>query len=226
MEVRLFGEAAAMVAKPQRRFGLCDYQSWSPSAVVESAFDIDVRRWQRRGLLVPGMTFLCHWAVWLAFSYRIAWLTGQVESDDRVRLTYRVRMPRKRWQNLDQEVSLVWDSCRYGGRRPWFLCPHCGQSVAVLYLGGRSISFCCRQCAGLKYRSQDGGTRLRLMRKAEKIRSRLGGSPSVWIPFPDKPRTMRWSRYLRLRETAERAEEEWLRRSAYLFRALGSDEAL
>ncbi len=219
MEIRLLGEAV-MVANPRRISGLCDYQNWSPSSLIESAFDIDVRRWQRRGFLVPGTIFLCHWLVGLACSNRLAWLTARVECDDRVRLIYRVRMPPKRWQKVEQEVSLVWDSCRYGGRRPWFLCPQFGQSGAVLYLGGRSISFCCRRCAGLKYGSQYGGARLRFLRKAERIRRRLGGSSSLDAPFPDKPRTMRWVRYLRLREAAQRAEEEWLRRSAYLFRGL------
>jgi len=201
-----------MAQDAQRRMpGLCDYyRSCSTYSLVERAFDIDVRRWSRRGLLVLGTTFLCHW---LTEEDRTATLKVRVESDDQVRLIYRVRMPRRRWQQLERTVSIVWDSCRYGGRRPWLICPNCGQSMAVLYLGGASpIAFCCRQCAGLKYTSQHGGARLRSMRKAQKIRRQLGGSELLLEPFPDKPQAMRLRRYLRLRETAERIEEEWFRR--------------
>ena len=58
--------------------------------------------------------------------------------------------------------------------------------MAVLYLGGASaLSFSCRRCAKLKYDSQRSGLRLRLMRKAQKLRRQLGGSGSLWKPFPD-----------------------------------------
>src|SRR6266851_768463 len=136
MRPYLWGEAT-MAQDAQRRMpGLCDYyRSCSTYSLVERAFDIDVRRWSRRGLLVLGTTFLCHW---LTEEDRTATLKVRVESDDQVRLIYRVRMPRKRWQQLERTVSIVWDSCRYGGRRPWLICPNCGQSMAVLYLGGAS----------------------------------------------------------------------------------------
>jgi hypothetical protein len=203
--------------------GLCDYQNCANSSAVEHAFDIDVRRWRRGGLLIPGTTFLCHW---LTDKRKAASLKVRVESEGQVRLIYRVRMPRKRWQQLERTISIVWDSCRYGGRRPWLTCPNCGQSMAVLYLGGSSpFSFSCRRCAGLKYLSQCGGSRLSLMRKAEKIRRQLGGSGSLDDPFPDKPRYMQWKRYLRTREIGVQTEEEWLRRSAYLFRLIEREAA-
>src|SRR5258707_8196369 len=43
-------------------------------------------------------------------------------------------------------VALEWTACRYGGRRPWFLCPACRLRCAVLYLRGRTA---CRTCHGL-----------------------------------------------------------------------------
>ncbi len=93
-----------MAQDAQRRMpGLCDYyRSCSTYSLVERAFDIDVRRWSRRGLLVLGTTFLCHW---LTEEDRTATLKVRVESDDQVRLIYRVRMPRKRWQQLERTVS-------------------------------------------------------------------------------------------------------------------------
>jgi hypothetical protein len=216
MPIYLLGEAAMAEPALGRMPGLCDYRNSGTTFLIEHAFDVDVRRWYRKGLIVSGTTFLCHW---LISDSKTASLKVKVESDDRVRLIYRVRMPGKRWRQLERPVSMVWDSCRFGGRRPWFICPICGRSMAVLYLGGASpVDFCCRVCARLKYTSQRGGPRLRSTRKLEKIRRQLGGSGSLDEPFPDKPRTMQWKRYLRIWETAVQVEEELLRRSAFLFR--------
>jgi hypothetical protein len=108
----------------------------------------------------------------------------RVLSADEVGLIYRVRMPGSRWQQMDQRVRIVWQPCRYGGQRPWLLCPACVGKVAVLYLGGASaFSFSCRRCAKLKYDSQRSGPRLRLMRKAQKLRRQLGGSGSLRFPL-------------------------------------------
>src|ERR1700686_4781698 len=117
---------------------------------VECAFDIDVRRWQRRGLLIPGTTFLAFWRTYgagTASDGRSASLKVRVVSADEVGLIYRVRMPgRPRWQEMDQRVRIVRHPCRYGGQRPWLLCPACVRRVAVLYLGGASaFSFSCRR---------------------------------------------------------------------------------
>jgi hypothetical protein len=58
------------------------------------------------------------------------------------------------------------------------------------------------------------------MRKAEKIRQQLGGSGSLQESFPDKPPTMQWRRYERLKAMAIKAEQEWWRRSEFLTRSL------
>ena len=42
--------------------------------------------------------------------------------------------------------------------------------------------------------------------KAQKIRTRLGGSVNLFEPFPEKPKRMHWRTYLRLRARAEAAE--------------------
>jgi len=64
------------------------------------------------------------------------------------------------------------------------------------------------------------GTRLRLMRKAQKIRRQLGGSGSLQESFPDRPRAMHEKRYQRMKQLALTAEEEWRRRSEYLLAGL------
>ena len=220
MATYLIGEETiTAIAGPQARMpGLYDYRDNPFTLIlVECAFDLDVRRWQRRGLLIPGTTFLAFWRTYgagTASDGRSASLKVRVVSADEVGLIYRVRMPgRPRWQEMDQRVRIVRHPCRYGGQRPWLLCPACVRRVAVLYLGGASaFSFSCRRCAKLKYDSQRSGTRLRLMRKAQKLRRQLGGSGSLYKPFPEKPRTMQWKRYERVKEMARKTEEEWASR--------------
>ena len=56
----------------------------------------------------------------------------------------------------------------------------------------------CRLCRRLAYDSQhDSGFR-RLVRGGRAIRVKLGGSPSLADPFPDKPQGMHRSTYRRL----------------------------
>jgi hypothetical protein len=202
--------------------GLCDYRDRVATFnLVEYTFDIDVRRWQRREFLTPNTTFLI---LWRTDEGKCCSLRVRVISEDQVRLIYSVRMPGKRWQRKEQPVSIVWDSCRYGGRRPWLLCPACWRRVAVLHLGGISpLAFSCRQCAKLKYDCERSGPRLRSMRKAQKLRRQLDGSGALEEPFPEKPPAMHEKRYLQIKKIALSAEEEWFRRSAYLFRALERD---
>jgi hypothetical protein len=217
-------ETITAIGGPQARMpGLCDYRD-NPFTLtpVECAFDLDVRRWQRRGLLIPETTFQALWqtdGAGTASDGRSASLKVRVVSADELGLIYRARMPGKpRWQEMSQRIGIVWHPCRYGGRRPWLLCPACLRKMAVLYLGGASaFSFSCRRCAKLTYDSQRSGLRLRLMRKAQKLRRQLGGSGSLWKPFPEKPRTMQWKRYERVKEMARKTEEEWRRRSEFLF---------
>jgi hypothetical protein len=104
-----------------------------------------------------------------------------------------------------QCVSVVWTRCPFGGSRPWFVCPtpDCGRRVAKLY-GGEE--FACRHCHGLVYASQRQGPTGRGIRRAQKIRMRLGGTSDLTKPFPQKPRGMHWRTYNRLRERATTAE--------------------
>jgi hypothetical protein len=114
------------------------------------------------------------------------------------------------WEDVAETVGIVHAPCRYGGVRPYFICPGavngvaCGRRVDKLHAAGRY--FLCRHCYRLAHASQSEGARDRTLRRANKIRQRLGGDPDLVAPFPPKPRGM-WRRtYERLREQAFTAE--------------------
>lgn len=101
------------------------------------------------------------------------------------------------WENVAETVRIVRVPCRFGGTRPYFICPGivngiiCGRRVAKLHGAGRY--FLCRHCYRLAYASQSEGTWHRTLRRANKIRQRLGGDPGMTSPFPPKPKGM-WRR--------------------------------
>ena len=106
------------------------------------------------------------------------------------------------WKSVEQRISITWTDCHFGGRRPWFVCPCCGRSVALLY--GVSSLFTCRQCNGLAYASQREPAHYRAVLRARKIRLKLGGSASVVDEFPERPKGMHTRTYNKLLHSYER----------------------
>ena len=118
-------------------------------------------------------------------------------------------------EHLSYPVRVRWTSCNYGGIRPWFICPTpgCGRRVAILYAGRM---FACRHCYNLAYESQRIARHSRAIRRARKIRMKLGGTISILDAFPGKPRRMHWRTYTRLFREYEvakaRSAPEWMTR--------------
>jgi hypothetical protein len=166
---------------------------------VESCRSIDVLDWNRRGFFEWPRRFSWSWnrqgecvaSINVATQKRVA------------TLTYRSRSYGEDWSDVEQRVPIAWSLCRFGGERPWFICPvicngaYCGRSVTKLYGAGRL--FACRYCYGLAYASQQESVHERGLWKAQKIRMELGGSASMLEPFPDKPKGMHWRTYDLLR---------------------------
>jgi hypothetical protein len=172
---------------------------------------VDVRYLHREGLLTPGRWFSLRWsrAGRETGSIRIA--VGGNDKPQRALLLYRHRIgPGDEWEDVQEHVSLDWTACKFGGERPWFICPAagCGRRVAHLYGLGRY--FLCRHCYDLVYESQRDNAMYRGLHKAQAIRERLGGSANMTKPFPEKPKGMHWKTYERLWWEHHEAEMEQL----------------
>jgi hypothetical protein len=72
----------------------------------------------------------------------------------------------------------------------------CGRTVVKLYADG--AYFLCRHCYRLTYPCQRERTLDRTIRRADRIRMKLGGEPGMLNPFPSKPKGMHWATYDRL----------------------------
>lgn len=97
-------------------------------------------------------------------------------------------------QPYTEEVFIIWEPCRFGGRRPFFTCPVCGRRTLHLYCLGY---FACRECHDVSYPSQRERESDRAQRRANKIRVRLGGEPG-WHNLPRRPKGMHRGTYLNL----------------------------
>ena len=103
---------------------------------------------------------------------------------------------------IGRTVRLVRASCRYGGSRPYFICPGVTNSVAcerrVLNLFWLGPEFVCARCGRLSYRSQRESQAHRLLHRAYKIKNRLGHDTRMFSPIGRKPKGMWRRNYLRL----------------------------
>jgi hypothetical protein len=172
---------------------------------------LDVRRLYREGALRPGAQFSSSWS---RFGRETGSIRGFVSRNQLI-LSYRHRSGLgSGWEDVKETVALEWTPCNFGGERPWFVCPgvvngkRCGRRVAILY--GLGKYFLCRHCYDLRYQSQREDKKDRALRRAQKIRQRLGGSANMMEPFPEKPKGMHHDTYMRLFWKHDDAEEEYL----------------
>jgi hypothetical protein len=174
----------------------------------ENCQSLDVRQLHRDGRLLTCQSFPISWkfgdepygGIHVRTEPDVVILRFQFKPTDR-----------SDWKVVEQKVPIAWTACALGGQRPWFICTAlvggvpCGRRVAKVYLGGSPI-FACRHCHRLAYASQLDSAFHRDIAKAMKIRMRLGGSPNLCDPFPDKPKNIHWRTYERLRKIHDAAE--------------------
>lgn len=175
--------------------GLGSGRQWG-AVCTDECRSIDVRRWQRDGLLSDGRWF--NWQ-WTRDGETIANIGVTVEAG-RVLLRYRIRKNGDDWQDMDYPVYLTTTPCTYGGERYWFMCPArgCRRRVAILY--GYDAVFACRHCCGLAYRCQRETADDKAARRADTIRLRLGWQVGILNPPGTKPKGMHWRTFERLQD--------------------------
>lgn len=103
-------------------------------ATTEDYRSIDIRDWERKGVLEEGTRDWC----WVNDGTSIRVVT----QPSRVILRYRVLGSGGEWDPIEEFISLDRTNT-LGRKRAWFLCPSCGKRVAILYL---RKYFRCRHC--------------------------------------------------------------------------------
>ena len=180
---------------------------WDTRTTLSEVHRLDVRGLRKQGYLQPGVMA------------PITWHRGDRESGSimltcdgtALTLSYRYRVSDGDWQAMTQPVALDWTPCRYGGFRPWLLCPRCSRRVAVLAL--YRACFWCRHCHRLPYASEQEGLIDRLWSQIRKLGQSVGAqddeSPWTWR----KPKGMHWRTFER--QVARAWELEQLRDAAF-----------
>ena len=186
-------------------YGSGSWYRWDSKTTTESQHRIDIRWLKKQGYIRPGtsgtLSWTCRDEQTGSIRYRM--------EEKRMVLSYRHRPHGGEWEPVEQDILFNQTPCNYGGYRSWFLCPHCGCRVALIYGAGKY--FLCRHCYDLTYASQQESMPDRLMRKARKIRERLGASDDLTESILFKPKNMHQKTFDRLRREAERTNNlSWL----------------
>jgi hypothetical protein len=133
-----------------------------------------------------------------------------INGDVRLILEHEHRSSREPVGTVRYCVDLTETRPYFGGRRWWFYCPRSGRRVGRLYLPLGGFRFWSRRAYALAYQCQRESYLDRAMRKARKLRRRLGGDGNDYTCPPPKPKRMRQRTYDRLWErwsaAAERAD--------------------
>jgi hypothetical protein len=159
---------------------------------VESYRTLDVNQLAEKGCLRAGWFGTCQWTE----GNEVVSINLRAETE-RLCLSYTVRIEDGQWRDMTDTIPIVHLRCRFGGNRAYFICPgpgygtECGRRVIKLHLSCRY--FLCRHCTKLAYASQFETSWQRALRRANKLKRRLGIDVGIAEPFPEKPKGM-WAR--------------------------------
>jgi len=109
-------------------------------------------------------------------------------ADSTLSISYAVKTPHTASKAVSEHIFIDRTVCNYGGTRTWFSCPNCNARKAILYCASKR--FLCRQCYGLNYSSQNEVHADRMIRKARKLRVKLGASIDLQRPISERPHGM------------------------------------
>ncbi len=181
---------------------------------VEDCLTLDINTLAREGLMVPaGCRGSIDWSnksTGEKFASVCFELTVKNNESPNLRLGYTVGSGENK-KPVQEAIYLQTTKPHLGGVRWWFTCPNCGRRAVKLYIPPGAKLFQCRLCYRLTYQSQRECPMYRAISQAHKIRTRLGGSPSLIDLFPFKPKGMHWRTYEKLRVDAIRYQNVWLK---------------
>jgi hypothetical protein len=152
---------------------------------------LDINQLREKGCLRPGCTSSCQWIN----GNEVASSINLRAEAERLHLSYAVRVEDGKSEDMTETIPIVDLRCRFGGSRAYFLCPgpgdgtDCGRRTK-LHLSHRY--FLCRHCNKLAYASQYEQPWPRKLRRANKLKQRLGIDVEIGDPF-QKPKRM-WTR--------------------------------
>ncbi len=163
---------------------------------VEKVFSLNIIDLYKEGALSPETYCLC--GQWRRRIYNIT----TKANNDNLDILFTLK-----GRQTQQRVHIDWTKCFYGGKRPWFFCPSCNRRVAILYISNRC--FACRKCSELTYTSCNETANDRALRKAKKIRKRMGIIQGPIYRILIKPKHIHWTTFYRLRSEAHHLEDIW-----------------
>ena len=168
------------------------YEHQRTKGTVTNDRALDIRYWQREGVMKPGLRFEVRWGQQDTLILGVA---VRVEKQQVV-LAYRHSRSDGSLTQVEYPITLDWTPCPFGSQRPWFRCPTegCGKRVAILHLDCNA-QFTCRHCQGLAYSSQRENAIDRNLRRARKIARKLSSREGSINSSSDKPKRMRWRTY-------------------------------
>lgn len=141
---------------------------------------------------------------WYQNEERCASITIKEISGSEIEFSYWTPMPSAKL--VTSRISLVKQSCHFGGFRYWINCPKCGRRCCSIYLFNHY--FQCRKCIGALYACQSESHHDRLYRKARKLRHKLGANNNLTQPIIVKPKGMSWRKYTVLKANAAIAADK------------------
>jgi hypothetical protein len=187
------------------------YYRFGSKGRAEDHLSADVRRWHRRGLLEPGASFTASWGRLQGdSSIGVLVLGTPGEPAEAVRLSYSQSLPGEEKEDVAYRVPLEWTACTFGGLGPGSCARACvaaGRRPCSTSGGATSSAASAR----ISYASQrEKGGSVPALHRCQRIRTKLGGSPNMSEPFPEKPKGMHWKTYWRHYERHEAAWSEYM----------------
>lgn len=164
---------------------------------------LSARLLKQRGLLADGLNASMTW--------HDNWgrQTAAIEVEgggQQVTLSYSVRTnDRSPWRKVVEPVRILRLPRAFGGEQVFLACPGCHRRVMSIALCVGN--FRCRACHGLTYASSQESKVDRAMRRANKLRRRLGCEPGLEAAYW-RPKHMRWRTFERIDQQIQAAESE------------------